>query len=321
MSGAFDVVGIGLAAIDDLIRVAEYPPADSKVPIIDRVRRSGGLNATACVAAARLGSRTAYAGVVDHDEESRFVLDALEGKGVSTDHVCFHPGAGPVLSSIILDNANQTRTIFYDMSRIVGPDDDWLPRTLLGSTRVLLIDNFRIDLAIRAARAAREAGAAVVADFEGIVAPRLEELLRLVDHLILSSAFARTLTGEPDPVAAARALHAPGRTVVITCGADGSWHIPESSTEPIHQPALPVEAVDTNGCGDVFHGAYASALADGFDLPERVRRATVAAAVSATTPGGQEGIPDTATVTRLLEEYRNWPTGLSPMLSALRSKE
>ena len=321
MGGAFDVVGLGLAAVDDLMRVAEYPPADSKVPIIDRVRRSGGLNATACVAAARLGSRTAYAGVVGDDEPSRFVLDALEAKGVNTDHVCRYPGAGPVLSSIILDNANQTRTIFYDTSHIIGPGEDWLPHALLGSARVLLVDNFRIDLGIRAARAAREAGAAIVADFEGTVVPRLEELLELVDHLILSRAFARTLTGEPDPGAAARALSVPGRTVVITCGADGCWYIPESSTTPIHEHALPVEAVDTNGCGDVFHGAYASGLADGFDLPERVRRATAAAAVSAMTPGGQEGIPNAATVTRLLEEYRGQPTGPRPTLSAPRSKE
>jgi sugar/nucleoside kinase (ribokinase family) len=49
--------------------------------------------------------------------------------------------------------------------------------------------------------------------------------------------------------------------------------------------------VDTTGCGDVFHGAYASALARGLGLAERVRFASAAAALKATRHGGQAGIP------------------------------
>ena len=138
--------------------------------------------------------------------------------------------------------------------------------------------------------------------------PGLVELLGLVDHLILSSAFARTLTGEADAAGAALALRAPGRTVVITGGASGAWYVAGSSSELSYQVAYPVEAVDTNGCGDVFHGAYASALAQGLDLPDRVRRAAAAAALSATTPGGQEGIPDVETVARFLEDVGAEPT-------------
>ncbi len=312
MREAFDVVGLGLAAIDDLVRVARYPHADAKVPILGRVRRSGGLNATALVAAACLGSRAAYAGIVGEDESSRFVLDALRSKGVNVDHVRVHPGAGPVLSFIVIDDAEHTRTIFYDLSPVVGPDEDWLPDELLRSTRVLLVDNFRLELTIRAARVARQAGAAVVADLEGAIAPGLDDLLGLVDHLILSSAFAESLTGEPDPVAAARALRTSGRTVVVTCGAAGSWYLEGASSAPEHQAALPARVVDTNGCGDVFHGAYASALADGLALPERVLRASAAAALSAATPGGQEEIPDAETVTQFLQEHDAGPAPAHP---------
>ena len=306
-NAAFDVVGVGLAAVDDLIRVAHYPEADSKVPILGRVRRCGGLNATALVAAARLGASAAYAGILGDDEPSRFVLDALQAKGVNTDHVCVYPGAGPVLSEIVIDEANRTRTIFYDTSGVVGPDDGWLPESLLRHARVLMIDNFRIDLGIRAARVARDGGAAVVADFEGSIDPRFDELLGLVDHLILSSSFASLLTGEPDPAVAAMALRAPARTVVITAGAAGAWYVANTSDGLMHQAALPVKAIDTNGCGDVFHGAYAAALAKGLELPDRVRRGAAAAALSATTPGGQEGIPDLATVAQLLEEAGTEP--------------
>ncbi len=70
-----------------------------------------------------------------------------------------------------------------------------------------------------------------------------------------------------------------------------------------HQPAFPVEVVDTTGCGDVFHGAYASALAEGLDLPVRVRLAAAAAALKATQPGGQAGIPSRGKVEAFLGEY------------------
>jgi sulfofructose kinase len=60
---------------------------------------------------------------------------------------------------------------------------------------------------------------------------------------------------------------------------------------PRYQPAFPVDVVDTTGCGDVFHGAYASALARGLDVAGRIEFASAAAALKATKPGGQSGIP------------------------------
>lgn len=298
----FDVVGLGASSIDELLWVARFPEADSKIPVLRRARHCGGIGATSLVAAARLGSRTAYAGTLDTDEYSQFVVDALNLKGVHTEHVHVYPGAMPVLSVILLDESRKTRTIIYDSGGIVGPEDDWLPTELLVNARVLLVDYLRIDLMIRAARVARAAGTAVVGDLEDASAPRVAELLELVDHLVLSSSFAAAFTGERSPARAAECLAAPGRTVVVTCGADGSWYLPEAGPrDPVHQPAFLVDAVDTNGCGDVFHGAYASALARGLALPDRVRFASAAAAISATTPGGQEGIPDLETVTRYLE--------------------
>jgi sugar/nucleoside kinase (ribokinase family) len=61
--------------------------------------------------------------------------------------------------------------------------------------------------------------------------------------------------------------------------------------------------VDTTGCGDVFHGAYASALARGLSLAERVRFAAAAAALKATRPGGQAGIPTRPEVEAFLQEH------------------
>ncbi|MEJ5197917.1 MAG: PfkB family carbohydrate kinase, partial [Anaerolineae bacterium] len=82
---------------------------------------------------------------------------------------------------------------------------------------------------------------------------------------------------------------------VVTAGAQGCWYAVNGG--PVrHLPALRVAAVDTTGCGDVFHGAYAASLARGESNERAIQIATIAAGLKATKPGGRLGIPDWATV-------------------------
>ena len=67
-----------------------------------------------------------------------------------------------------------------------------------------------------------------------------------------------------------------------------------------HRPFLEVQVVDTTGCGDVFHGAYAACLARGDGIPKAVQVATIAAGITATRPGGQRGIPDMGEISNYL---------------------
>jgi len=92
--------------------------------------------------------------------------------------------------------------------------------------------------------------------------------------------------------------------VAVTCGAKGCYYVTsENPAAPRHQPAFKVQAVDTTGCGDVFHGAYAAALARGMSAPDRIRFAAAAAALKATQSGGaQGGIPTLAQTLRLIRQ-------------------
>jgi sugar/nucleoside kinase (ribokinase family) len=146
----------------------------------------------------------------------------------------------------------------------------------------------------------------VIADFEYISSPLFTELQALVDHLILPADFAAQLSGQADPRAAAQALWGTGRDLVaVTCGASGAWWIGrDAPDQPQHQPAFPVHVVDTTGCGDVFHGAYAAALTRGLPVEERMCYAAAAAALKATKPGGQAGIPTRAEVEAFLVDGR-----------------
>ena len=304
MTPRFDVLGLGVVAVDDLLYVEEYPPADAKIEVKRRDRQCGGLTATALVAAARLGSRCAYAGVLGDDDLSLFVIERLRGEGIDLSHLVKEEGASPVHSIIVVDGRRNTRNIFYDVKGAVGAHPSRPEAEVIRSARILFVDHYGTEGMIRAARIARDAGIPVVADIENDAVPRFQDLLGLVDHLIVSREFAARLTGTTDGAGAARALCQGGReAAVVTAGLEGSWYVTrEDPDHPVHQPAFPVEAVDTTGCGDVFHGAYASALARGAGMRERVRFAAAAAAIKATSPGGQQGIPTRSAVESFLED-------------------
>jgi sugar/nucleoside kinase (ribokinase family) len=255
----------------------------------------------ALATAARLGARCAYAGVLGDDELSAFVLHRLQQAGVETSCAQRSPGARPVHSSIVVDRRHGTRNIFYDLDGVVGAGTR-TPVSLITSARVLFVDNLGVPGMVRAARLARRAGIPVVADFESDRHRQFPQLLPLADHLILSKGFAGNITGARSPEHAVRKLARPDRQVaVVTCGDKGCWYLAKGSSSPQYQPAFKVKAVDTTGCGDVFHGAYAFALAKGMALEARIRFAAATAALKATRAGGQAGIPSLAAVRNFLE--------------------
>jgi len=292
MTKHFDVLGLGCAAVDDILYVPAYPPADGKVEVRARERHCGGLCATALVAAARLGAKCAFAGALGDDDGSRFVLDTFRRESVDTRHAVRRRAAGPVRSVIVVDERRRTRNIFYHLPDALGADAKLPAKNVILRTRVLVVDRFGIPGMIRASRIARAAGIPVVADFESFRLSRFRELLALVDHLIVSENFAHLFTGACTPAAAAEKLWRKDRAVVvITCGARGCWFFDSSTSKPQHVPTFRVRAVDTTGCGDVFHGAYAAGLARDLPLVERLRLASATAALKATQHGGQAGIP------------------------------
>ncbi|MEZ4670361.1 MAG: PfkB family carbohydrate kinase [Anaerolineae bacterium] len=287
----WDVLGLGSSTVDDFLYVPIYPQPDTKMEVEDSQRYGGGLTATALVAAARLGARAAFGGLLGDDEISRWVETDLQREGVDTSLVVRHPDARPIHAVIVVEETHQTRTILYSLKGQVGADDTRPAADVIRSSGVLFIDDFGIPGQIRAATIAREAGIPVVGDFEREASPRIPELIDLVDHLILSIGFTERYTHIREPEAALRHLWNETRAVVVlTAGTHGCWYSTDGR-QVQHQPAFAVKAVDTTGCGDVFHGAYAAALNWDMSTAERIRFASAAAALKATQPGGRRGIP------------------------------
>jgi sulfofructose kinase len=304
MATAFDILGLGAVAVDDILFLKEFPRPDSKMPVLRVERHAGGLAGTALVAARRMGRSCAYAGGLGDDALSRYILGGFQAEGISVDHVVHRAGGRPFHSTILVDTSRLTRTILFEQDGVIGADPSEPSEDFLRTCGVLLVDQVGPEGMVRAARTARAAGIPVVADIERDAHPRIDELLALSDHLILPLDFARAKTDAADAASAVRALWRDDRAaVVVTCGVEGSWYL--SREEPgrlYHQPAFRVPVVDTNGCGDVFHGAYAAALSEGMPVADRVRMAAAVAALKATRPGGQQGIPTRKAADQFLGE-------------------
>ena len=243
-SPTFDVLGLGCTAVDDLLYVEAFPQPEAKVRVRRRERQCGGLTATALVAAARLGARCAFAGVLGDDADSCFVTGSLEREGIDLTHLVRRADARPIHSTIIVDEGRLTRTILFDLSGSVGASPEHPPEAVLRSTRVLYVDHYGIEGMTRAARLARAAGIPVVADLERDEWPGFHDLVALIDHLIVSRNFAARLSGEAEPAAALRKLWTATReAVVVTCGEEGCWYRgAEAEDGPRHRPAFAVQA-------------------------------------------------------------------------------
>jgi sulfofructose kinase len=296
-----DILGLGCVALDELLYLDAFPQPDTKVRLRGRDRQCGGLTGNALVAAARLGARCAFAGTLGTDESSRFVLDTFRAEGIDTGSVRAQATAGPIRSTILVDQSKQTRTVLFDLTGTTGASPEWPPAEVIRASRVIYVDHYGLEGMIRAARIAHEVGGTVVADLERDEWLGFDELEGLVDHLIVNQAFAAKRTGCAEPAAAAERLwHAGRRAVVVTCGPAGSWWMDSGTIKAVHQPAFAVTALDTTGCGDVFHGAYAAALVKGLSVAGCVRIASAAAAIKATRLGGQRGSPRWAEVEEFL---------------------
>jgi len=292
----WDVLGYGLVSVDELLYVAHYPPPNVKAQVLRRERQGGGLTGTALVAAARLGARCAFAGVLGDDELSRHAIGELAREGVDGTLLIRRADARPCHSTIIVDQSTGSRNIFYTRDGVMARPIAEITPELVAQCRVLFVDSLDLDAALQGALVADALGVPVVADLDFGEYARADALLSHVSHLILPEDFALRLTGaETAPEAVAALARTARPCTAVTAGERGAWYAVAGG--PVrHQPAFAVPTVDTTGCGDVFHGAYAACMARGLSVPESIRFASATAAIKAMYPGGRAGIPDWAGV-------------------------
>jgi sugar/nucleoside kinase (ribokinase family) len=227
----------------------------------------GGAASTA-IGLVRLGLRAAVVAPLGRDFAGTLLRSRLEREGV----VCAGPETGRTPVTVVLPVGGERAMVTFEPPfHPVGATVERLrPRAVVTG-----LDG--LDLA--PAGAALYVGAGYGA--AGRFASRLPATIARARALVVNRAESLLLTGELDAAAAALALAQAVETAVVTCGAEGAVAAADGALVSVAAPAM--EARDTTGAGDLFTAAYVWGDLAGLPLPERLRRATVYAALSVRT--------------------------------------
>ena len=294
------VVGIGACVMDTLITVPSYPKEDTKLRALSSKIAGGGPTATGIVACAKLGVRSGFLGALANDNGGKFLLEDFAKYGVDTSLVTVLDGYRSFASTIWLAKDAATRTCVFDRGDVPAFTVSAAVERAVAEAEILMVDGNEMDAAEKACQVAKQNGTKVLYDCGGLYTG-VERLLKLTDIMIPSEEFALCHTGCKTVEEAAVKLYElyHPEVVVITCGKAGGV-IYQGTLE--RYPAFPVDAVDTNGSGDVFHGAFAAAIVKGYGYYECCVFASAVSALKCTGIGARESVPDERAVYQFLAE-------------------
>lgn len=295
MTGVFC---LGISTLDYVYSVETMPTRGEKYRSKGLAVVGGGCAGNASVAIARLGGRCWLATRLADDLTGDQIVADLASEGVETGFVRRVPGRRSPVSAILVDAQGERMVISYSDPEM--PDEaDWLPAALPEGARAVLADTRWGEGALAALLLARQAGVPGVLD--GDRKPPHPDLVATASHVAFSAQALRELSGEDDPRTGLARLALGGPTwLAVTLGPEGVLFI--ENGEVVHAPAFVVDAVDTLGAGDVWHGAFALALAEGQGERAAIRFASAAAAIKCSRFGGRAGAPRRAELEAFLAE-------------------
>jgi sulfofructose kinase len=275
------VVCLGSVVMDHTFLVQDIVQPPSKNRATGYSLGAGGLAANASVAVARLGGRCVFWGRVGDDLNGRPLLEALAAQGVDVSQCHMAQNARTPVSAVLVDPVGE-RSIYSYRGDNLGTDPSWLPLGMLDGAQAFLCDPRWPEGSAAALDYARARGIPTVIDGEKSETRLLLDLIPRTDHAIFSQPGLTNYAPGARPVDGLRKAIAAGcRTAGVTRGEKGTLWLTAEDPEPRITPAFRVQATNTTGAGDVFHGAYALAMAERQSVADAMRFASAAGGLRA----------------------------------------
>jgi ribokinase len=290
------VVVVGSVNVDLIVRVPSLPSRGETVIGGTFSRAPGGKGGNAAVAAARLGARTWFVGLVGRDDLGGEARRDLAESGVDVS------GLGevdePTGAAAILVDERGENIIAVASGANASLDGDQVTAALNGidADHAVLLANLEVpdDAVSAAARAAGDRGWPIVLNpAPARVVPA--EVVAACRVVVPNEAEAVTLGGVDE------LLGGGADAVVVTRGPAGA-DLHRAGVPVHHQDAFRIDAMDTTGAGDAFCAALAVAVAEGRDLEAAVREAAATGALASRAVGARAGLPTRAEVDRLVTD-------------------
>lgn len=292
------IVVVGSSNTDMVVKSRRIPAPGETVTGGTFVVAPGGKGANQAVAAARLGAEVTFVARVGADAFGDQAIAGYERDGILTDLIARDPERATGVALILVDERGENAiSVASGANHALTPEDiDRAADRIRGADVLVMQLETPLPTVTRAAEIAAEAGVTVILD----PAPAPDEplptaLLRHLSCIKPNETEAERLTGLPvrdeagARAAAARLLEAGPRCAIITLGAKGALLAEAGSMSLV--PTIEIQAADSTAAGDAFTGALAYGLGSGLAMPDAVRLASLAGALSATRMGAQPSLP------------------------------
>jgi ribokinase len=281
------VFGIGQCSLDYIGQVPAYPPPDVKCEFSNLIVQGGGPAATALVALARWGYPGHLAGVVGDDDFGTQITSSLTSEGIDTGGLIIRRNQHSQFAFIVSEPTTARRTIFWQRPTGHPLQPGELDINLLLKSSAILTDGLFPEASLFACRKAKEAGIPVIVD-AGTLRDGMLEIAKLSNCFVTSEIFSNALS--PTPEETCRILAGLGvRFTGVTLGARGYVALVDGRF--VRKPAYPANAIDTTGCGDVFHAGLTCGILRGWTPEKSLDFGAWAAARVSEQTGGRSGIP------------------------------
>jgi ribokinase len=298
------IVIVGSSNTDMIVKTARIPKPGETVIGGTFSMAAGGKGANQAVAAARAGGKVTLIARVGSDLFGAQAVKGFRADGINVTRIVRDKKAASGVALIFVDAAGENSiAVASGANAALSPSDVRKAKAVISSADVLLMQlETPLETVVAAADIAAKRNIPVILNPAPAQALP-DSLLKQISVLTPNEHEAELLTGIPvrseeDAAAAAEALIAKGvGMAIITLGPRGAYLHSEPFKGLI--PGFTVTAVDSTAAGDVFNGAFAVAFAEKRPLPDAVRFANAAAAISVTKLGAQPSAPVRRAVEKL----------------------
>ncbi|MEP0522024.1 MAG: PfkB family carbohydrate kinase [Hyphomicrobiales bacterium] len=304
------VVSLGVAVQDFVFSVDEIPTEARKYRANNFALSGGGCAATASVAIARLGGTSHLISRLGRDFTADIIVRDLEEDGVGCAGVKLFEGFMSPMSAVMVDKTGERMIMGYRDNIPVEPT--FVADFFDPSANAVLADSRWAEGAIRLFELSNAKGIPSVFDGEMPFGKPERTAVDVSTHPVFSAQGLREYAAEENLLMGllSASNDRRGRWTAVTDGQNGVFVAKDGAVT--RQTGFSIEVVDTLGAGDVWHGAFALALAEGKSEDQALAFASGAAALKCTSFGGRKGTPTRAALNNFLANHTTQMEPISP---------
>ena len=279
------VLVTGVSVIDFIFQLEEIPKTYEKFRALDSSISGGGIAANAAVAITKLGGAATLVSRLGNDEIGSIITNDLTREGVNVNFIKKYHGNKSSYSSVYIDKKGERQVVNYRDSQLPS-DASWIKN--IEEHDAYLADTRWNEGAIETLNIAKKFNRPGVLDAEETVSI---EAIQTASHTAFSLNGLQSFTKQKNIKDGLHEISQISKGwICVTNGEKGVFYLEKSQL--VNIPTAKVDAKDTLGAGDIWHGAFSLSLAEGNNEVNAVKFANSAATLKCTVFGGRKGFPN-----------------------------